>query len=75
MSVRIPLADSAVAAVNQKFCSLIPGNLPRSVNRLLLGVVHRGGVAAAGRLDRPPVRVRHDVLVVFCYDYFSLSRS
>lgn len=71
MAVGIPLANPTVPTVDQEFGPLIPGDISPPVDCLLLGLVHRGRAAAASWLDRPPVRVRHDMLVVFGHGDFT----
>ena len=64
-TVAIALANAPVAAVDEQLRFLVSGDFSPSVNRFPLSFMHRRWPRSPFRLDRPPVRVRHHVLVSF----------
>jgi hypothetical protein len=71
VSVRVALADAAVLAVDQQLRVLVAGDLATGLDRLALGVMHRGQSLVAFAADGPFVAGRDDVLVL---SYSSLLR-
>lgn len=64
------VTDATVRTVDDQFGLLVACNVPRSVNGLLLRIVHGGCPLIASTLDGPTVLVRNYMLIFACHGEF-----
>ena len=65
VSVGVAFPDTAVPAVDEQLAALIPSDLSRGIDGLMLGLVYRTGALTAGPTDSPSTIVRNDMLITF----------
>ena len=71
--VGIPRTDPPVAPVDEQLRALFSRDFPRSIDRRLLGRMHRGRALRTGAPHGPAVLVSNDVLITFCHDIHLLA--
>ena len=67
VAVGVAFPDTAVPAVDEQLAALIPSDLSRGIDGLMLGLVYRTGALTAGPPDSPSAIVRNDMLITFCH--------
>ena len=67
VAVGVAFPDTTVPAVDEQFAALIPSDLSRGIDGLVLGLMYRTGALTASPADSPPAIVRNDMLISFCH--------
>jgi hypothetical protein len=73
MSVAVALANASVAPVDVELGTLVAGDFPGTVYRLLLRMVNGRSPLASFRLHCPPSRMGNDMLSTMGHDYSLLQ--